>query len=121
MLNPVKFPDAPGYTVWPQAPHISAVDFECGNVAYFCPKGSWYPKRVSGGYYTIGGDVDNATRTDQVICPAGRFCQDGVAYDCPKGRYGATEGLISSLCTDWCPAGAYCTQGTAQVCFYLKF
>ena len=127
-LKPQEHPDAPDPRLfdirWPLAPHTMAADigFECGDVRLYCPKGSPFPKVVSGGYYTIGADVServdvsiiNITRIAQVICPRGNFCRNGIAYNCPKGFYGDTEGEINEKCTTWCPPGHYCPEGTAD-------
>lgn len=127
-LRAEDFPDAPQqpwYNVkWPNAPHTESAGygFECGDVTLYCPQGSPYPKRVDGGYYTVGFDQSvqvnistvNTTRIAQIICPRGNFCYQGIAYNCPKGTYGDSLGLISPKCTDWCTAGHYCTEGTSD-------
>jgi hypothetical protein len=61
-------------------------------VSVYCPIGSSYPLKVSGGYYTIGGDSNNRTRYGQLECPVGSYCIGGIMYLCPKGRYGNTTG-----------------------------
>lgn len=61
-------------------------EYKCGNVGYFCPKGAFYPLKVSGGYYTLGGDSDNTTRREQQICKPGFYCLNGIISPCPEGR-----------------------------------
>ena len=39
---------------------------------------------------------DEATRSHVLICPKGHYCFGGVKIPCPKGKYGATEGLSVS-------------------------
>eukprot|EP01041_Mallomonas_annulata_P005102 gene5102-10210_t len=95
----VPQPDAPTSTIWPRKPHTRADDFECGNVDLYCPQGSPYPLQVTGGYYSIGGGVDNRTRWDQVICPLGSYCVGGIARHCARGRYGNESGLSNYVCS----------------------
>lgn len=76
-------------------------------------KTDWFTNEV---VTTSNGDVPR-TR-----CPIGKYRVDsgsnlastprkGVRVDgcipCPRGRYGATEGLTSSSCTGQCPKGRY--------------
>lgn len=65
-------------------------------------------------YYCIGGT--NAERPTDLstefgdICPAGSYCEAGVAAPtkCPAGKYQPNEGAASSTeCLD-CPPGSYC-------------
>ncbi len=65
--------------------------------------------RLSIRYYgvTNGGLYVNAT-----ICEAGRYCQGGVPFLCPAGRFGGTEGLQLVECTGACFAGYYCQPGS---------
>lgn len=109
-------PAAPAYTVWPGRPQVTATAYECGSVGHFCPQGSSYPLAVSGGFYSAGGGNSNGntTRSRQIICPAGSFCQGAVPYLCPSGTYGETTGLTLGQCTDACPAGYFCPSGSAQ-------
>ena len=107
-------PDSPSHTVWPYKPHISGTDHECGENSWFCPKGSSYPTKVRGGYYTVGGDSDGGTRSMEIICPPGSYCINGVKYMCPAKRYGNVEGLSSHECSGWCTPGHYCEVGTAD-------
>lgn len=48
-------------------PCVVYVAYECGSVTYYCPAGSSYPVRVTGGYYSVGGgnSQGNVTRTSQ--------------------------------------------------------
>lgn len=107
-------PDAPPYTIWPGKPHIRAAELECGDVNYYCPRGSYYPLPVRGGYYSIGGNADNKTRRGEVICPPGSYCVHSIPILCPRGRYGQTPGLTTSDCTDGCPAAFYCPGGSVD-------
>ena len=77
-----------------------------GSSEVFCPQGSGVPRTVKLGYYSTGrGDVldeRNRTRTGQQVCPRGSFCRGGKRFFCPQGRYGASRGMYSTLCTDFC-------------------
>ena len=57
------------------------VAYECGLVAYYCPAGSSYPVRVTGGYYSVGGgnSQGNLTRTSQTSTT--NYCR-GVVLNC---------------------------------------
>lgn len=109
-------PDAPSHTVWPGKPHLQAAapEFECGGVGFFCPSGSFYPMFVGGGNYTTGGSSDNRTRSGQEMCSPGTYCSNGMAFACPKGKYGDTSGLSVPECSGWCTKGHYCPTGTAN-------
>jgi hypothetical protein len=54
---------------------------------------------VGGGNYSIGGSAHNRTRTAQVICPPGSYCQGAIPILCPMGRYGDRPGLSDSACS----------------------
>ncbi len=90
------------------------LELQCGDVNYYCPRGSTYPIRVQGGYYSIGGNYDNKTRNAEAICPPGSYCINSIPYLCPKGYYGDTPGLATVDCSGHCPAGYYCPGGTVN-------
>lgn len=106
----------------------------CGDPSYYCPPvliypyGNWYPTKVSIGYYSIGsggssinGDGASAvvTRIGQRIVEKGYYAIDGIKYICPAGRYGAIEGLSTSLCSGYCNInGYYCPPGSISP--YMK-
>ncbi len=72
----------------------------------YCPAGTALPLIVLPGHYTIGNN--QTTRNAQLPCPMGTFCVNGVMIDCPAGRYGRAERLITSDCTGLCAMGHYC-------------
>ncbi len=100
-----------------------------------CPAGQWSP----GGPETActvcaQGKFSAATGSatcNGTVCPAGYACPPGsvapslcgtgqfsvgavgACAACPKGVYGITDGLTTSLCTGPCPAGTYCPPSTA--------
>lgn len=46
------------------------------------------------------------TRVSEKRCEAGYYCPgDGMRYECPRGHFGAEEGLTSPSCSGPCPAG----------------
>ena len=92
-------PGAPSITIWPGKSHINATTLQCGGVQYYCPKGSFYPQIVQGGYYSIGGGINNLTRTDQVICAKGSYCVGAISYLCPPKTYGNSTGLANAKCS----------------------
>lgn len=76
----------------------------------FCKLGSWAPLQVLPGYYSVGNN--KTTRFDQLPCPMGSYCIDGIISDCPAGRYGRAQRLDSELCSGPCQAGYYCQAGS---------
>jgi hypothetical protein len=105
--------------------------YACGtSPSVYCPISSGKPTPVSRGYYThsefassvsanataaIGEDHLGLRHTNQTICEAGYYClKDGRRYGCPSGRYGATAGMTSTLCTGPCSPGYYCPIGSTS-------
>lgn len=105
----------------------------CGNSTVYCPAHAVVPLPAGSGYYTTGGV--ESTRVQRTLCREGQYCPgDGFGYDCPLGRFGATEGLDAPFCSgpcddgvlcgagsvsptgSPCPAGAYCLQGVPVPC-----
>lgn len=83
--------------------------------SFYCPEGTGQtPKRVSAGYYTVGGGQGNTTRTNQVRCEAGYWCSGGVKEPCPVGSFGRTRGLTSPRCSGFCPAGFACPEASVE-------
>ena len=71
--------------------------------------------RTSPGYISTGGPTGTgATRTHYHAAPAGRYAYNGIAYDCPAGRYGARAAMTSAACTGVCKAGYYCPAGSTS-------
>ena len=84
----------------------------CGSAAFFCPSGSVAPQLVDKGHYSAGGQ-DGSTRTREMLCEPGRFCKNGVRYECPAGYYGSTFGNAESLCDGKCRVGYFCESGSS--------
>ncbi len=79
----------------------------------YCPKGSSLPTNVRPGYYTIGGNnATNRTRVEEVPCKTGHFCEQGMIFQCPPGRYGSVKGLTEEHCSGFCPPGHRCGWNT---------
>ena len=53
-----------------------------------------------------------STSSVQNACPPGTYCMEGVAALCPAGTFGATFGLVNSLCSGSCTSGFYCIAGS---------
>ncbi len=52
----------------------SSRESRCGNPSFYCPKGSKFPKVVEPGYYTLSdNDEPRDRKTQQLICPEGKF------------------------------------------------
>ncbi len=78
----------------------------------YCPAGSALPLVVRPGYYTAGGNA--TTRSEQFPCPMGTYCALGVITECPAGRYGRAERLMTSACSGPCAKGHYCPPGSTS-------
>ena len=70
--------------------------------------------RFSGRKFKIFQDPDpNMTIRDRIeICPKGMYCNRGVRYLCPAGRYGAVEGEVSSQCSGPSSMGYFAPPGS---------
>jgi len=95
---------------------ISIKQRECGVANLYCPQGSDYPKTVSEGYYTIGlkslphqiQKIDDfKTRSDEMICEVGMYCQNGVRFPCPAGKFSNKTGTTSCI-SNYCEEGFFC-------------
>ena len=80
-----------------------ASDLANGAGAVYCPQGSGAPIRATTGYYTAGGNP--RTRSSEIICSTGSYCEDGVKVECPPGTYQSEEGAAvrwgAQFCCDW--------------------
>ncbi|CAM9593374.1 unnamed protein product, partial [Ascophyllum nodosum] len=92
---------------------LSPEERPCGDPSVYCPGGNWEPSTVSPGYYSIGGD-GATTRIGQAVAPPGRYAKVGTLYMCPPGRYGASYGLSTALCSGGCTRGFYCPAGSVS-------
>lgn len=86
----------------------------CGSPLVYCPARSNSPSVVQLGYYSIGGAADGTTRVAEVIAPLGFFAANALKAACPAGRYGASEGLSSAMCSGLCSEGYYCRPGSTS-------
>ena len=81
-------------------------------VAY-CPEGSARQHFTAQGYYAVQPHInDGGGYSQEVICPRGSYCLEGVRHLCPAGRYGARMRETNSSCTGLCDAGYYCPAGS---------
>lgn len=84
----------------------------CGDPDRYCPLGSPRPLHVPSGHYSTGRNV--STRSDIKKATRGNFASRGLLYICPAGRYGASDGESSSMCTGGCKRGFYCPPGSTS-------
>lgn len=81
---------------------------ECGT-GNFCPAGSKAPKQIRLGY--VGEFVsDRALSSNEVPCPIGYYCRDGLSRPCPPGRFGDARAISEPQCSGPCAAGRYCAD-----------
>ncbi|CAM9428107.1 unnamed protein product, partial [Laminaria digitata] len=52
------------------------------------------------------------TPSRQALSQPGSFANEGLLFICPPGRYGASHGLASPLCSGDCSPGFYCPAGS---------
>ena len=102
----------------------SPTEFSCGGANVICRPGSAQPTLVSVGKYSVGPDQllrvvtvnatnstaltvdsDPTTRIDEVLCPPGHYCLNGLIFQCPIGRFGNATGLATPLCWAACQPG----------------
>ena len=95
----------------------SATANECGDASVYCPEQSSQPTAVQNGYYSTPEEA--ALKTGELICPKGHYCQNGIKYACPAGRYNSDTG--QETCENKCRAGFFCPEGskspTANPCY----
>jgi hypothetical protein len=83
----------------------------CGGDDVFCPAGASEPVRAPAGQFTEGPP---GARTVATVCSIGYYCPgDGLAFQCPAGRYGNASGLLNDSCSGVCGDGTLCRAGTA--------
>ena len=94
----------------------SSTALACGGATYYCPPGTGaVANSVSDGYYSTPETGSTDHRTGQSQCLAGFYCVSGVKMQCPAGRYGATAGLTSMLCSASCAPGYFCPIGSSEM------
>jgi len=54
------------------------------------------------------------TATEEYPCEKGHYCQEGIRYKCPSGRYGDRDLETSAECAGVCLEGHYCGEGTVS-------
>ncbi len=86
----------------------------CGDISFHCPAGSKMPQRTEPGMYSSSSSLvirhdneleRNQTMTDQYVCEAGHYCENGVKYQCPEGTFGWYTGMKSVAECEPCRAG----------------
>ena len=108
----------PGYACTVGTGYLS-LEHQCSNPATYCPAGSQSPTLVSTGMHSV--TTAQGFFFNQTTCVAGQYCQAGVAYPCPAGRYGNVTAETSELCSGDCTEGYLCLPGsttpTAAPCY----
>ena len=93
---------------------ISGHSLATGHTAHkHCPEGSDRPIPTAEGYYAVSSHSEvGGGFGQQLICPRGSYCIDGVRHLCPAGRYGLNLRVFNASCTGVCTAGFYCPEGS---------
>lgn len=92
----------------------SPTEKSCGGVHVYCPQKSSSPDYVSPGYYSNEDDPSDK-KTSQHLCPPGYYAPgDGLRYQCPSGRWGASSGLSDETCNGECFSGYFCKPGSTS-------
>ncbi len=87
-------------------------------VVLLLPQGTEHPIPVPVGWYSgpgvpdIGDDLTHQLNVSR--CPVGSYCEGGVRFPCPGGRYGDETGVSNSSCAGECTAGHYCPDGSSS-------
>ena len=58
------------------------------------------------------------TRFQQHPCEPGHYCQKGLRYKCPRGRYGVLNQETRPLCEGLCTQGYFCLQSSTSPTSY---
>ncbi|KAL7555220.1 hypothetical protein ACHAWF_018965 [Thalassiosira exigua] len=93
----------------------SPTENKCGSGPHpenmFCPKESSTPTYVSAGYYTDESEPAD-TKSTQLLCEPGFYCENGLRHPCESGYYGQTPGASEKSCDGSCNSGYYCEPGS---------
>lgn len=112
-----------GY-VCPRRGHVEGDQDPCGGDDVYCPTGSSTPQAVRPGYYStfsknlVGRETINVIRTastrlravGEAPCPEGTYCEKGLVFPCPPGRYGKRAASTNRACDGPCAAGHFCAN-----------
>jgi hypothetical protein len=91
---------------------------------------------VGTGYYSTGGTAE--TRTGQVECPSGHYCDGGVKFECGEGKFQSATGSASCISPQTgyyafgqttttgvsekqCEQGHFCENGAKKQCLEGTF
>lgn len=94
----------------------------CGVASFYCPVASERPIRTSPGYYAVNVGVGpRAGYGAQAECLMGGWCDAGIRYECPPGRFSNTVAAVDMSTCRACFKGYFCrglgnTQGDAESC-----
>eukprot|EP00937_MAST-01D_sp_MAST-1D-sp2_P001724 g1724.t1 len=99
---------------------------DCGGASFYCPEGSSERKPATDGHYTACAAAEASsctvrTRTLEVLCPAGYFCQLGerkaiqAGYQGVSGECGGCTGGLGMIAQQACQDGFF-SPGGEQSC-----
>lgn len=78
-----------------------------------CPEGSERPIPTAEGYYAVSSHAEvGGGYGNQLVCPTGSYCIEGMRHLCPAGRYGVHIRGFNASCSGACTAGYYCPEGS---------
>jgi hypothetical protein len=97
-----------------QAMACGGVPSSPGAAAVFCPEGTAGPVAVGVGNYSTGGPANAPhRRTGQAVCPAGLYCQGGVAVSVCVCKHRLTRPCLCASCQ--CDVSTEMSQGRCGV------
>jgi hypothetical protein len=69
-------------------------------------------KRVRNFVIVEDADPTQRTRSREIVCPVGNFCDQGARYLCPAGTFGDIRGISTPACSGRTPGGFFGPAGT---------
>ena len=93
--------------------HQSATDREIDELVFDVLLGTCFKKSQ----YTKPPDdhlppSSQLTKTNELPCELGHFCQRGIQYKCPRGSFGDMQRETNPQCRGLCEPGFFCEEGS---------